>query len=299
MLFMLKSQRKKANANFFARYQYLFRCPLCSSEMKLIDSKSLICNNNHCYDLAKQGYVNMLSHALKTKYDRQMFASRRIICRKGLFDPMINKIKNLIIAGALSRGEQLKILDAGCGEGSHLAMILEKVTQNSGTAPLGVGLDISKEAIIMASKEYKNIIWCVGDLAGAPFAGGCFDFILNILAPANYAEFKRMISPYGRVIKVIPGRDYLKELRDILYEQTDKQHYSNDDTLELFKSNFALQDVERVHYNVTLDRTWLEPLLQMTPLTWGATQERLLKAQQEELSHVTIDLTILAGEKHN
>lgn len=97
-----------------------------------------------------------------------MFASRRIICRKGLFDPMINKIKNLIIAGALSRGEQLKILDAGCGEGSHLAMILEKVTQNSGTAPLGVGLDISKEAIIMASKEYKNIIWCVGDLAGAP-----------------------------------------------------------------------------------------------------------------------------------
>ena len=59
---------------------------------------------------------------------------------------------------------------------------------------MGVGLDISKEAIIMASKEYKNIIWCV-EIFGAPFAGGCFDFILNILAPANYAEFKRMISP--------------------------------------------------------------------------------------------------------
>ncbi len=296
---MLKTQRKKANANLFAGYQDLFRCPLCSSEMKLVDLKSLICNNNHCYDLAKQGYVNMLSHALKTKYNRQMFASRRIICRNGLFDPMINKIKDLITAGATPRGEQLKILDAGCGEGSHLAMILEKITQNLETAPLGVGLDISKEAIIMASKEYKDIIWCVGDLAGAPFAGEYFDFILNILAPANYAEFKRMISPHGRVIKVFPGRDYLKELRNILYGQTGKQNYSNDDTLELFKSNFALLDVERVLYNVTLDQTWLEPLIQMTPLTWGTTQERLLKARNEELSVITIDLTILAGKKYS
>ncbi len=299
MLIMLKSQRKKANANFLAGYQDLFRCPLCSSKMKLVNLKSLICTNNHCYDLAKQGYVNMLSHALKTKYNRQMFASRRIICRNGLFGPMINKIWDLITAGAPPRGEQLKILDAGCGEGSHLAMILGKVTHNSETGLLGVGLDISKEAIIMASKEYKDIIWCVGDLAGAPFAGDYFDFILNILAPANYAEFKRMIAPHGRVIKVIPGRDYLKELRNILYGQTAKQHYSNEDTLELFKSNFALLEVERVRYNVTLDQTWLEPLIQMTPLTWGTTQERLLKARKEELSDVTIDLTILAGKKHH
>ena len=65
MLIMLKTQRKKANANFLAGYQDLFRCPLCASEMKLVDLKSLICTNNHCYDLARQGYVNMLSHALK------------------------------------------------------------------------------------------------------------------------------------------------------------------------------------------------------------------------------------------
>ncbi|HHU87338.1 MAG: putative RNA methyltransferase [Pelotomaculaceae bacterium] len=295
---MLKTQRKKANANFLAGYQDLFRCPLCASEMKLVDLKSLICTNNHCYDLARQGYVNMLSHALKTKYNRQMFASRRIICRHGLFDPMINKIRDLITAGTPHRGEQLKILDAGCGEGSHLAMILGKVSQDSETLPLGVGLDISKDAIVMASKEYKEIIWCVGDLAGAPFAGDYFDFILNILAPANYAEFKRMISPHGRVIKVIPGRDYLKELRNILYGKTDKQHYSNDDTLELFKSNFALLEVERVRYNVTLEQTWLESLIQMTPLTWGTTQARLLEARKGELPVMTIDLTILAGEKH-
>jgi 23S rRNA (guanine745-N1)-methyltransferase len=101
-----------------------------------------------------------------------------------------------------------------------------------------------------------------------------------------------------RVIKVIPGRDYLKELRNILYGKTDKQHYSNDDTLELFKSNFALLEVERVRYNVTLEQTWLESLIQMTPLTWGTTQARLLEARKGELPVMTIDLTILAGEKH-
>ncbi len=148
----------------------------------------------------------------------------------------------------------------------------------------------------MASKEYTNTIWCVGDLAKAPFASQQFNIILNILAPANYTEFKRMIAHDGRVIKVIPERDYLLELRNIFYEQTDQQIYSNDNTLELFRSKFKLMDVERVRYNITLDQTLIEPLIHMTPLSWGTTKERLLKALEMNLREVTIDLTILAGK---
>jgi 23S rRNA (guanine745-N1)-methyltransferase len=297
VLLMPDGGRKNTSANLLTEYQHLFRCPLCFSQMKLVNLKSLICGNNHCYDLARQGYVNMLSHALKTKYDRQMFASRRTVYRSGLFDPLLAKILKIITRRLSPPGEPVKILDAGCGEGSHLAMLLEKITGSPDPDPVGVGLDISKEAIIMASKEYKNIIWCVGDLAGAPFASDCFDFILNILAPANYTEFRRMISPRGRVIKVIPGGGYLKELRDIFYGQTGKQFFSNKDTLELFKGKFELMDFERVSYMATLDRTWFDPLIRMTPLAWGTTQERLLTARPEDLPEVTIDLTILTGKR--
>jgi 23S rRNA (guanine745-N1)-methyltransferase len=279
-----------------AKNEDLFRCPLCSGRMKLVHLKSLICTNNHCFDLSKQGYINMLSHAQRTKYDRQMFEFRRTICRSGFYETLNTKICEIIINKLESQSEPIKILDAGCGEGSHLSRIQEKITQSSGTGHLGVGLDISKEGIFLASKEYPNTIWCVGDLAKTPFASQQFNIILNILAPANYTEFKRMIAHDGRVIKVIPARDYLLELRNIFYEQTDQQIYSNDNTLDLFRSKFKLMNVERVRYNITLDQTLIEPLIHMTPLSWGTTKEHLQKALEMNLREVTIDLTILAGK---
>lgn len=239
----------------------------------------------------------MLSHALRTKYDSQIFKSRSIICKSGLFEPLNTKISAIIINKLKSQSAPVKILDAGCGEGSLLSRIQEKITQNSEADPLGVGLDISKEGIGMASKEYMNKIWCVGDLAKAPFASRQFNFILNILAPANYAEFQRMISHDGRVIKVLPAKDYLQELRNVFYERTNKQLYSNDNTLELFRSKFKLTDVERVRYSVTLDHTLIEPLIHMTPLSWGTTEKRLLKAREMDLREVTFDFTILVGKK--
>ena len=119
----------------------------------------------------------------------------------------------------------------------------------------------------------------------------------DILTPANYAEFQRMIFRDGWVIKVIPERDYLQELRNVFYVQTGKQVYSNDSTLELFRSNFKLIDTQRLRYIVTLDPALIEPLIQMTPLSWGTTKECLQKALEMNLREVTIDLTILTGKK--
>ena len=149
----------------------------------------------------------------------------------------------------------------------------------------------------MAAKKYTQGIWCVGDLANAPFVSEQFNFILNILAPANYAEFKRMISHDGRIIKVIPGSGYLKELREMFYEPDDKQCYSNHNTIKLFESSFKLLSVKTIRYSIFLPHTWIEPLIQMTPLSWGTTEEHLLKARKMNLKEVTIDLTILAGKK--
>ena len=117
----------------------------------------------------------------------KMFESRRIIYRRGFFEPLTTKISDIISNTLHSKSQPIKIFDAGCGEGTLLSRIQENITQSSETDHLGVGLDISKEAICLAAKEYTNKIWCVGDLAKAPFANQQFNFILNILTPANYA----------------------------------------------------------------------------------------------------------------
>lgn len=294
---MSKNGRKPLNAGLFSEQEGIFRCPVCSSPMKMVDFKSLICSNRHCFDLAKQGYVNLLPASLKTKYDKQMFESRKIIYQSGFFEPLLEKISERIINELHSQSEPAKILDAGCGEGSHLSSIQETIKSKTANDILSVGVDISKDGIYMAAKAYPHSIWCVADLSKFPFAGKQFNFILNILAPANYSEFQRILTDEGMVIKVIPESAYLQELRAIFYKETNRQVYANDNTLDLFKKNLFLLDVQRVKYVVTLDSSLVDPLLRMTPLLWGTTGEGLLNTQEMNLREVTIDLTILVGKK--
>ncbi|NLB89167.1 MAG: methyltransferase domain-containing protein [Syntrophomonadaceae bacterium] len=265
--------------------------------MKIENLKSLICTNNHCLDISRYGYVNMLLKPAKIKYNKEMFASRRIICNSGFFDPLIEQISHLIIAKAGPENNLIKILDAGCGEGHHLASIREKIKLNNPYNIVAVGLDISKEAVLIGAKEYKENIWCVADLANCPFADGQFDFILNILSPSNYVEFQRLLADDGLVIKVIPNSNYLQELRKVYYEKTEKENYSNDETKELFEKNLKLLDIKHVNYNVPIDNENLKHLINMTPLSWGTSEETIEKVlDSSSINNITVDLTILIGE---
>ncbi len=81
-----------------------------------------------------------------------------------------------------------------------------------------IGLFVRAVAgIVSAAKQEREAIWCVADLAAAPFRNRSFDAILNILSPSNYAEFERLLSDDGIVLKVIPRSGHLKELRRFLY----------------------------------------------------------------------------------
>lgn len=162
---------------------------------------------------------------------------------------------------------------------------------------MSVGIDIVKEGIRFAAAEYSNSIWCVADIANCPFTNQNFNFLLNVLSPANYSEFKRLITEDGFVVKVIPERDYLKELREIFFEGSDKRVYSNAQTLKHFYEEFELTNVENIRYEVNLNKQMIEPLLGMTPLSWGASRERLEKVHEVNLKQITMDFKILIGKK--
>lgn len=180
-------------------HEDLFVCPICSRAMKLLHLKSLVCEKNHCFDLSKQGYLNLLSSVSKVKYDKRMFEARRLISKSGFFDPICSKISEIILEHIKPGESKISIMDAGYGEGSHLATVRSMLLQSLVCDILSVGVDISKEGILLSSKHYSNMIWCVADLAKCPFADHQFDYILNILSPSNYSEFRRMLSNDGVV----------------------------------------------------------------------------------------------------
>lgn len=103
----------------------------------------------------------------------------------------------------LSRGAR-KILDLGCGEGTRLAQIKNKKA-------LKVGVDVSREAIFLAKKNYPNFKFIkVGEKL--PFKDGSFDLVYSAFVlehtrnPENLLEEAlRVMADNGKILLVAPN----------------------------------------------------------------------------------------------
>jgi len=270
-----------------------FKCPVCGSSVKVVDLKSLVCMNNHSFDFAKQGYINLTTHPVKSHYSKELFEARnKIIMESSLYNEIHKTIAKEIQEHLKVANTPFMMVDLGCGEGSHLQRILAEC---QGSEIIGVGLDLSKEGIVLAAKRYDDPIWIVGDLAKSPLEDHTFQVILNILSPSNYKEFKRLLVKNGLVIKVVPGPNYLKELRESLFPNDDKKDYSNDETVSLFKKHFKLLNISHLNYSKKLTKTELENLVQMTPLAWSGDKRRIEAFINQSSAEITVDLDILVG----
>ncbi|MDR7079888.1 23S rRNA (guanine745-N1)-methyltransferase [Neobacillus niacini] len=294
---MLQENKRIKSAKYVSNFETIFACPICNLSMKVLEFKSLICSNNHTFDFAKQGYINLTTHSVYTKYSKGLFEARRKLITEGaFFEPLSHAIAKVMHNHVVKTNETISILDTGCGEGSHLSNICDIVSSDSYKRVVGVGIDISKEGIMVASKNYTNKIWAVADLANTPFKNTQFDVILNILSPSNYAEFKRMLKADGIVIKVVPQSGYLKELREHLFHKPEKQNYSNADTVERFNESFQFVDSSRLSYTMNINKPLIQSLVQMTTLTWTTTEERVKSFLNKDSAGITVDLDILIGK---
>ena len=269
--------KRAAGAALMNNNLSLFACPICQESMTIQEQGRMVCLANHSFDIAKQGYINMLTHGAASKYSKELFESRKTVIDSGIYDEVEDKIIELIAPAQT-------VLDTGCGEGSHLARIM---AEKKG---IGVGIDIAKEGILAASRHYPEQIWCVGDLAKSPFEKSSFDAILNILSPANYEEFKRLLTPGGCVVKVVPQSGYLHELREQLYADSNKESYSNDQIVARFKESFMDVSVKRITYTIPLAIELVPALLEMTPMGWHKKESAAI-----HLNEITIDVDILVG----
>ncbi len=257
-------------------------CPVCGCPL-IFCGESMRCEKGHCFDIAKEGYINLLMKKYAGLYiGSDLFLSRRKVYDSGFFDPIIAECAYLIE----SMHEDIRfpsILDIGCGEGSFLRKI-NKLLPDSDC----IGSDISKNAVRLASKACKSATWIVSDLCAMPIADGSVDCILNILAPANYSEFDRILKPGGSVIKVVPNRDYLKELREIYNIEPLQEKGTND----LFIKNFTDTETSSIKYVFDVDKSLQYDIMSMTPLL-----NHKNIALRDDFNQITIDVEILIGKK--
>lgn len=285
--------KRQKSANRVESVESMFKCSICGAGMSVLDYKSLACINKHTFDFAKQGYINLVPHLIKTKYNKELFEARRQIAEVGFFTPLTEAMAEILKKYVTNKG--MHILDMGCGEGSHLASLCDIL----GSPVTGFGVDLSKEGVLLAAKNYPDQVWLVADIANSPFQDKQFDVILNILSPSNYAEFERILTEDGLVVKVVPRSGYLQELRALFFDEPEKHIYSNAETIERFAESFQIINRSSLCYSVTLEKPYIPALVQMTPLSWGAVAENINTALQQDSVNITVDLDILVGKRSN
>ena len=263
-----------------------FACPICQENLALVES-SLKCKNRHSFDLAKFGYVNLAPQIKQSaNYDKENFQNRQQILEAGFYQAILEAVSDLLAANPSAK----TILDIGCGEGFYSRKLQERHPDKTFYA-----FDISKDSVQIAAKSEPNwaVNWFVGDLARLPIKDASMDILLDIFSPANYGEFRRVLSKDGILIKVIPTKNHLKEIRQKVQDQLTKKDYSNQDIKNHFQEHFTILSSQTASLTKTITADQLQALLSMTPLLFHVDQSKI---DWSQLTKITIEAEILVGK---
>ena len=246
-------------------------CPICAAPLRQTD-KTFRCDAGHSFDMARQGYVNLLpvqnKRSLNPGDTREQVLSRRAFLEAGFYAPIAQALcdaaRDLKCAGP--------ILDVGCGEGWYSAQLAEALD-----APL-LGLDISKEAVRCAAAKYKNAQWVCGSAARLPVADGSVGLLTSLFALTVPEEFKRVLRPEGYYFQVLAQEDHLLGLKSIIYPTlTHKEKNTAPDL-----PGFTLVRQIPIRFIFTVEGEQVQNLLSMTPHVYRISKEGAQRLAETE-----------------
>ncbi len=232
----------------------MLRCPLCGEPLTSSD-RIWRCEKGHSFDVARQGYVNLLpvqsKHSAQPGDTKEQVSARRAFLEGGFYAPIINALCDLAKKQACSG----PILDAGCGEGYYSSRLAENLGADL------IGLDISKEAVRAAAGRYKGPLWLCASAAHMPVADQSIGLLTSLFAFTSPEEFKRVLKPDGTFIQVLAAQDHLLGLKGIVYPKLDLKE--KDSVPEL--AGFELVESVSVKFTFTVEGPQVQNLLYMTP----------------------------------
>lgn len=239
------------------------RCPICSGALYQ-GSHVWTCPQGHSFDVARQGYVNLLpvtqKHALHPGDTREQVTARRAFLDGRFYAPLALSVCQ---AAQNWAPQAPQILDVGCGEGYYSVQVADCLPGAALT-----GLDISKEAVRFAAGRYRRACWLCGTAAHLPFPDESFDLLLCLFAPAAPEEFARVLRPGGVLLHALAAQDHLLALKQVIYPTL----LHRDKNLQPDFPGFRLLERKTVAFSLTVSGAQIQNLLAMTPHYWRITQ---------------------------
>lgn len=227
-------------------------CPVCKKNM-VNTGAALRCESGHSFDIAKEGYVNLLvgsKSGAATGDNKDMARCRKSFLDKGYFEPLAKGLCEII-----NRKSFKTVLDICCGEGYYT----EYIKKN--TSAKVYGFDLSKEMVRLAAKRKSGARLFVANMAAIPVADGFADCAIHLFAPFCEKEFARVIRKGGCLISVCPGKSHLWQLKETLYSTP----YENEEAAPEIEG-FELEKAINIKENITLPSTGdIDELFRMTP----------------------------------
>ncbi|MFB9235087.1 putative RNA methyltransferase [Plantactinospora siamensis] len=304
------------------------RCPVCADPLAATGS-SLRCSRGHSFDVARQGYVNLLTgRSPHTGDTAEMVSAREDFLAAGHYAPIADLLAAAAAPeltgrprparppasttghdGSSATGEGHDsssatgeghgsgrsypdlVVDAGAGTGRYLAAVLEAAPD-----AVGLALDVSKPALRRAARAHRRASAALADTwRGLPVADGAARLVLNVFAPRNGAEFARVLCPDGLLLVVTPAADHLGALVDrlgLLRVDPDKADRVADSLAGRFEP--VRRDLHR--YDLRLDRPAVRTLVGMGPSAWHTEPARLAAALERLPEPVPVTVSVeLAG----
>lgn len=269
----------------------LFCCPICAAPLQR-GARAYLCPNGHGYDIAKEGYVNLLPanrmHAKHPGDDREMAAARSRFLSKGYYAHLRDALCALAQAYA---PEQPALLDAGCGEGWYTAGIYAALAA-AGKVPQMAGVDLSKPSLRWAARRERGMECAVASVYHLPMAGERVDLLLNCFSPLALNEFRRVLRPGGIFMYVVPAADHLWELKEVLYETP----YRNPEE-ETPYAGFAPLGVRCLGRTIAVAGADLGDLFRMTPYYWKTPRAGAERLEKLDGLNVTASFRVYLFQK--
>ena len=181
-----------------------------------------------------------------------------------------------------SHSSILRIYDAGCGEGSYLNAVVNGLN-SLGVFSVGAGSDISKIAVELAAKAFKEQEFVVASSFDLPIASATQNAVVQVFAPGSNEEYHRvLVSEGGLLVTVDPAEDHLFEIKEQVYSEPQKHQTDNTE-----REGFSRVKNEKLGFSIQLaDKEQALSLIKMTPFYWKLPPDSIEKVVNS-LSKVT------------
>lgn len=264
----------------------IMKCPVCGQALEH-ENRIWRCADRHSYDIAKEGYVNLLSARRSGELigdNREMALSRRDFLNKGYYAPLAEAVTKCLYRYS-SDGDT--VLDICCGEGYYTAYAAERLDRRF------YGFDLSKNMVRLAAKRKVSAAFFVANIAAIPIADGAVKAAFHLFAPFHAPEFRRVIADDGVILTAIPGRDHLYGLKEVLYDQP----YRNDEKEPSAEGLIAVERI-RVRGEITLEcREDINALFQMTPYYYHTPSLGMKRLEERAALTTPIEFILIVYKK--